>query len=77
MISGYYICKIEVVEGLGSFLSGCVMQLAKYTIHNHCLIMQPDNHSVIKTTNLFLLCVQYGSYQRVDRYLYKVVSLVC
>ena len=31
MISGYYIYKIEVV-GLGSFLSGYLMQLAKYTI---------------------------------------------
>ena len=38
MTSGYYIYKIKVVEGLGSFLSGCLMQLAKYTIHNHCLI---------------------------------------
>ena len=27
----------QVVDGLGSFLSGCLMQLAKYTIHNHCL----------------------------------------
>ena len=35
-ISGYYIYKIEVAEGLGSFLSGCLMQFAKYTIHNHC-----------------------------------------
>jgi len=37
MISGYYIYIIEVVEGLGSFLSGCLVQIAKYTIHNHCL----------------------------------------
>ena len=37
IISGYYIYKIEVVEGLGRFLSGCLMQLAKCIIHNHCL----------------------------------------
>jgi len=24
-------------DQVGSFLSGCLMQLAKYTIHNHCL----------------------------------------
>ena len=24
-------------DGLGSFLYGCIMQLAKYTLHNHCL----------------------------------------
>ena len=29
IISGYYIYKIEVVESLGSFLSDCLMQLAK------------------------------------------------
>ena len=50
----------QVVEGLGSFLSGCLMQLAKYTIHNHALSLQlvcnQGNHSVVKTTNLFLLC---------------------
>ena len=55
MISGYYIYKIEVVEGLGSFLSGCLMQLARYTTHNHCLISLSVYHSVVKTTNLFLL----------------------
>ena len=37
IISGYYIYKIEVVEGLGRFLYGCLMQLAKCIIHNHCL----------------------------------------
>ena len=39
----------------GSFLSGCLMLLA---IHNHCLLSlsatMVANHSVVKTTNLFL-----------------------
>ena len=41
IISGYYIYKIEVVEGLGSFLSGCLMQLANKqyitTVSSACL----------------------------------------
>ena len=38
-----------VVDCLGSFLPG----LAKYTMHNHCLI----NLSATRVTNLFLLCI--------------------
>ena len=40
----------QVVEGLGSFLSGCLMQLAKYTIHNHCLF----SLSATRVTTLWL-----------------------
>ena len=34
MFSGYYSCKIKVVW----LLLSCLMQLAKYTIHNHRLL---------------------------------------
>ena len=48
-------------DGLGSFLYGCLMQLAKYTLHNHCLFSSSATrvtmHSVVKTTNLFLQCI--------------------
>ena len=40
----------KVVDGLGSFLSGCLMQLAKYTIHNHCLF----SLSATRVTTLWL-----------------------
>jgi len=60
---GYYIYKIKVVEGLGSFLSGCLIQLVKYTTHNHCLF----SLSATRVTTLwlkqplilFLLCTHF------------------
>ena len=39
-----------IVEGLGSFLLGCLMQLAKYTTHNHCLF----SLSATRVTTLWL-----------------------
>ena len=41
-----------VVDGLGSFLSGCLMQLAKYTLHNHCLF----SLSATRVTTLWSIC---------------------
>ena len=42
-------------DSLGSFLYSCLIQLANYTLHNHCLFScNQGNHSVVKTTNLFL-----------------------
>ena len=50
MISGYYIYKIEAVDALGSFLSGCFMQLANKPLSLLATSCK-GNHSVI---NLFL-----------------------
>ena len=38
MFSGYYICKIMVVRWSVKLRLWFRMQLAKYTIHNHCLL---------------------------------------
>ena len=42
-----------LLDGLGSFLSSCLMQSARSIIHNHCfdlqLICSQGNHSVLKT----------------------------
>ena len=52
--------KIEVVDGLGSFLSGCLMYAIRKTqyITVYCLNLQlvcnQGNHYVVETTNLLL-----------------------
>ena len=49
----------QVVDGLGSYLSGCLMQLAKYTLHSHCLF----SLSATRVTTLWLkqpICFRYA-----------------
>ena len=51
--------SMYIFDGLGSFLSGCLMQLAKYTIHNHCLFSLSATRVTtlwLKQPTLFLLC---------------------
>ena len=52
--------KIEVVDGLGSFLSGCLMYAIRKTLYitvyclNLQLVCNQGNHYVVETTNLLL-----------------------
>ena len=49
----------QVVEGLGSFLSGCLMQMEKHTIHNHCLFSLSATRCTLwskQQISRFLLC---------------------
>ena len=47
------VVTISTRSGCRSFLSGCLIQLAKYTIHNHC----PFSLSATRVTTLWLICV--------------------
>ena len=63
-VPGYYIHKIMVRDGLGSSLSGFLMQLAKYTIHNHissaCLQLGLPSSQLVKGpfTKRFVSCIR-------------------